>query len=1507
MNVLENYEILSPLGKGTFGLVRLGRDKSTGEKVAIKILEKNRIITSKDEERVKREMDILKKVNHINVIKIMKIEEDAQKIYLIMEFCEKRELFNYIVKKEKLDEIEAAYFYYQLINGLECLHHNGIAHRDLKPENLLISKDNILKIIDFGLSNYFSRRNYLTTPCGSPCYASPEMIYGEKYDGFLADIWTSGIVLYAMLCGYLPFEDPDNEALLRKIMRMDIEYPEDLSKDSIDLMEKILMVNPVERISIPEIKKHPFYLKGKNKFKSLHPNLVKEVEYYENNKEDKNEDTKKDIKRKNVIKKEYNYIKEVYKIKNENIIDSNNNNKGQKEEEKVNNKKVIEEKELIIKSETNKNDKTNEIKIGYKAKTIEVKNDYDNSYHTIQKIKKIENLNNKDNNKNIDKKNNNDNDNNNNKYNKSQVVNNGPKNNNIEKNYKLTEKKEVRNGEQKDSVQTKNNNRNLINNENTSNNKNLNNNTNQKIAQINNQNNNKRKDEKNIQNESEQENNNNKKYRVKKFNNNFKNIIINDSNNENNYSIYKNDFKDMRYKKTLNEKGRNNIDTFEGNNYNLKTFKVEKNKYIPKNFAIYNEKTVPHHRSIKKLENEYQKNNKDLIADIKVNKNNLNLYNNKHNYNSIDNTYNIKNRFDMDKNFNKEKNEEKSKLSVTYKKVDVIIEGKKEIKRERTPNIEQTKFIDSKNSKLIENGNISNQDNFISNKFNPEIKLRSMINTHKDQQDNRNKRKIIIDYNIYKKNVKTSCFNHNNYPTKDNPLSFSVLNINNKRKPGINMNSVEKLHNNGSNSMRSGGFLNIKAFNRINNLNINKENTSHYSQRNIINNKNKNNDNNISKFSLTNKNPHITLNNNIENIEYDSYTFNKNIIVNKIYISDNKVINLNPNLTNINIENKYGELYAKFSNKRKYQTETNIVKKLNTTANNNKNNNIHDYQNQNLKNYLKKDKDNDEKNINKDILNNNSKFNNNINNNNDNKIMHKKNISQYAYKNILDKKIEINDQDLKKAEEMKTPQMTKINEKTKHINLNQDRHNHRFYVSTGKKHIDKGKIINNMYNDLNISNKNETVILKTIKPNETLSLKNNYDRKISNQNSKKRLSEFSNSVEKYKNNNYLINYSTSPNQTLNPTIHHFNTYRYNKNIPKRNNSTHINDKNNLDNNNAQKKAINNNNVNVSNIANKNNEKILNNNLNKKSTIPCSRDKNNKNNNNIITDEKNSEIKNNIYTKKPKPNYKFLSIYSSTSNTPNENKFNINKKALTNTRNSFSKKNNGEDFDLESNRYKVRNINNVNNKKKEDYIYNSNEKNTKRKAFIRSTTESINLQESLKKNNLLYSSNINPVIKEYNYNRSINQINNKNIQINNNNYLRKTSNQVIKNNNNMDDIVTRLTKAKKDYLKYKNKSGNTFNYQNPNFLKPTSLINVKDLNVEKSDYLLYNNTNERGFESDSLKKDSLQINLNRSVKNFGNIIRGKNKFDNNNNYQYNQNTYFNNHGRIKINLYDNNQY
>ena len=278
MNALEEYEILSSLGEGTFGVVKLGRIKETEEEVAIKILEKKKIMNEEDEERVKREIDILKRVDHINVIKTLKIKEDEDNIYLIMEFCEKGELFNHIVEEQKLNEIESAYYYYQLINGLECLHFNNIVHRDLKPENLLLSKGYILKIIDFGLSNYFDKTTLLSTPCGSPCYASPEMVSGKKYNGFLIDIWSTGIILYAMLCGYLPFEDPDNDLLFQKISNCEPEFPDELSEEAIDLMKKIMVNNPEKRITIPDIKKHPFYIKGKKHFESIHPDLVDEVE-----------------------------------------------------------------------------------------------------------------------------------------------------------------------------------------------------------------------------------------------------------------------------------------------------------------------------------------------------------------------------------------------------------------------------------------------------------------------------------------------------------------------------------------------------------------------------------------------------------------------------------------------------------------------------------------------------------------------------------------------------------------------------------------------------------------------------------------------------------------------------------------------------------------------------------------------------------------------------------------------------------------------------------------------------------------------------------------------------------------------------------------------------------------------------------------------------------------------------------------------------------------------------
>ena len=268
---IGNYIIKKTLGKGTFAKVKLAIQLPKKNKVAIKIIEKRRLKEEDDIIRLKREFEMLIQFNNPNVISVTEIFESDNAYFTVMEYCEGGELFNYIVENKILSEEKAAFFYYQLINGLEYIHSLNIVHRDLKPENLLLTGDQILKIIDFGLSNYYKKNNnnqLLETPCGSPCYASPEMLSGEGYDGFKIDIWATGIILFAMLCGYLPFDHKDNNILFKKILECKINYPKHLSSDSKDLIKKILVSNPGKRISIPEIKKHPFYLKGKEIFEN---------------------------------------------------------------------------------------------------------------------------------------------------------------------------------------------------------------------------------------------------------------------------------------------------------------------------------------------------------------------------------------------------------------------------------------------------------------------------------------------------------------------------------------------------------------------------------------------------------------------------------------------------------------------------------------------------------------------------------------------------------------------------------------------------------------------------------------------------------------------------------------------------------------------------------------------------------------------------------------------------------------------------------------------------------------------------------------------------------------------------------------------------------------------------------------------------------------------------------------------------------------------------------------
>ena len=243
---IGKYIIKKTLGKGTFAKVKLATSLPKNEIVAIKIIEKNILKEEDDIIRLKREFEMLSKFNHPNVISVSEIFENRQAYYTVMEYCDGGELFNYIVENRILSEEKSAFLYFQLINGLEYIHSLGIVHRDLKPENLLLTKDLVLKISDFGLSNYYNinQNKLLETPCGSPCYASPEMLSGNDYDGFKIDIWATGIILFAMLCGYLPFDHKDNDILFKKILDCKIKYPNILSNEAKDLIKKILVPDP---------------------------------------------------------------------------------------------------------------------------------------------------------------------------------------------------------------------------------------------------------------------------------------------------------------------------------------------------------------------------------------------------------------------------------------------------------------------------------------------------------------------------------------------------------------------------------------------------------------------------------------------------------------------------------------------------------------------------------------------------------------------------------------------------------------------------------------------------------------------------------------------------------------------------------------------------------------------------------------------------------------------------------------------------------------------------------------------------------------------------------------------------------------------------------------------------------------------------------------------------------------------------------------------------------------
>ena len=304
---IKNYEFKKTLGEGNFAKVKLSIFKPTNEEFAIKIINKNKI-RHKMKSTIFRETEIMSNLKHPNIITVYQMLEDEENYYIIMENCKRGELFDYIVKHQSLRENEASIFFYQLINGVEYIHSQNIVHRDLKPENLLLTENKILKIIDFGLSHSFDGSVLLRTKCGSPSYAAPEIINCKEYDGFKTDVWCCGVILYAMLCGYLPFEGENDTELFKSIVECDPEIPRQLSKESRKLIRKIFTPNPKKRITIPEIKKTDFYLKGKKLYKKK----------YEKSIDDEHSEKSIDF-----IK---DFCQDLFEVENENNKNINTNN-----------------------------------------------------------------------------------------------------------------------------------------------------------------------------------------------------------------------------------------------------------------------------------------------------------------------------------------------------------------------------------------------------------------------------------------------------------------------------------------------------------------------------------------------------------------------------------------------------------------------------------------------------------------------------------------------------------------------------------------------------------------------------------------------------------------------------------------------------------------------------------------------------------------------------------------------------------------------------------------------------------------------------------------------------------------------------------------------------------------------------------------------------------------------------------------------------------------------------
>ncbi|XP_027330040.1 CBL-interacting serine/threonine-protein kinase 10-like [Abrus precatorius] len=262
--LMQKYELGRLLGQGTFGKVYYGRSTITNQSVALKVIDKDKVVKTGQADHIKREISVMRMVRHPHIIHLFEVMATKSKIYFVLEYAKGGELFRKVAKGKLKEEVAHKYFR-QLINAVDFCHSRGVYHRDIKPENILLDENENLKVSDFGLSALAEskrRDGLLHTTCGTPAYVAPEVIQRKGYDGAKADIWSCGVVLFVLLAGHIPFHDSNLMEMYRKISKAEFTCPNWFPRAVQRLLSKMLDPNPDTRISIDKIKKCSWYRKG---------------------------------------------------------------------------------------------------------------------------------------------------------------------------------------------------------------------------------------------------------------------------------------------------------------------------------------------------------------------------------------------------------------------------------------------------------------------------------------------------------------------------------------------------------------------------------------------------------------------------------------------------------------------------------------------------------------------------------------------------------------------------------------------------------------------------------------------------------------------------------------------------------------------------------------------------------------------------------------------------------------------------------------------------------------------------------------------------------------------------------------------------------------------------------------------------------------------------------------------------------------------------------------------